>query len=211
MLRSQSNGGSAMKRIYLTAVAFASLALGGCATYDYVGDTAPGGYYHGRPSTQYYDPYGGYYGGGGVYSGYGYYGPYRYGGYSSYPYYGYHGPYYPYYPSHPRPPRPDTPKPPGGGGGNRPPPWRDPTGRWHERGSHPQIPQQAPQGVPAPGQPRVGEGGYRPPRVAPSPSAPRTAERPQRMERSAPSRMERSEPAPRPQRRPDNAIRQQER
>ena len=63
---------SAMKRTSLLAIAFASLALGGCATYDYVGDTAPGGYYHGRPSTQYYDSYGGYYGGGGAYGGYGY-------------------------------------------------------------------------------------------------------------------------------------------
>ena len=50
-----------MKRSSVLTVVFASLALGGCATYDYVGDTAPGGYYHGRPSTQYYDPYGGYY------------------------------------------------------------------------------------------------------------------------------------------------------
>lgn len=79
-----------MKRSSLYALAVASLALGGCATYDYVGDTAPGGYYHGRPSTQYYDPYGGYYGGVGVYGGYGY------GGYRGYyPYYGYYGPYYP--------------------------------------------------------------------------------------------------------------------
>ena len=203
-----------MKRIYLTAVAFASLALGGCATYDYVGDTAPGGYYHGRPSTQYYDPYGGYYGGGG-YSSYGYYGPYRYGGYSSYPYYGYYGPYYPYYSHHPRPPRPgdNTPKPPTSGGGNRPPPWRDPTGRWREGGSQPMVPNRPGQVTPAPGQLRVGEDGYRQPRVTAPPSAPRTAERPQRMERmerSAPSRVERSEPAPRPSRRSDNAIRQQE-
>ena len=42
-----------MKRTSLLTIAFASLTLGGCATYDYVGDTAPGGYYHGRPSTQY--------------------------------------------------------------------------------------------------------------------------------------------------------------
>lgn len=48
-----------MKRSSLYALAVASLSLGGCATYDYVGDTAPGGYYHGRPSTQYYNPYGG--------------------------------------------------------------------------------------------------------------------------------------------------------
>lgn len=201
-----------MKRIYLTAVAFASLALGGCATYDYVGDAAPGGYYYGRPSTQYYDPYGGYYGGVGVYGSYGYYGPYRY---SSYPYYGYYGPYYPYYPHHPRPPRPgdNTPKPPTSGGGNRPPPWRDPTGRWREGGSQPMVPNRSGQALPAPNSPRVGEGGYRAPRVTAPPSAPRTAERPQRMERmerSAPSRMERSEPAPRPSRRSDNAIRQQE-
>lgn len=202
-----------MKRSSLYALAVASLSLGGCATYDYVGDTAPGGYYHGRPSTQYYDPYGGgYYGGGGVYGSYGYGSPYGYRGY--YPYYGYYGPYYPYYPPHhhPRPPRPgDSDKPPGGG--NRPPPWRDPTGRWREGGSQPMVPNRAGQALPSPSQPRVGGGGYRPPRVMPAPSAPRASERPQRMERmerQAPARIERPAPPPRPSGRSDNTIRQRE-
>jgi hypothetical protein len=237
MLQRQSNGGSAMKRTSLFAIAFASLALGGCATYDYVGDTAPGGYYHGRPSTQYYDPYGGYYGGVGSYGGYGYGGPYRYSSYYGYPYYGYYGSHYPYYPPHhhPRPPRPgdNTPKPPGNGGsGNRPPPWRDPTGRWREGGSQPMVPNRPGQVIPSPSQPRVGEGGYRPPRVMPSPnqprmseggyrpprvtsspSAPRAVERPQqRMERPAPARVERPAPPPRPSSgRSENATRQLER
>lgn len=203
-----------MKRTSILAIAFASLALGGCATYDYVGDTAPGGYYHGRPSTQYYDPYGGgYYGGVGVYGSYGYGGPYRYNGYYGYPYYGYYGSYYPYYPPHHHPrPRPgdNTPKPPPSGNGNRPPPWRDPTGRWREGGSQPMIPSRPNQVTPSPSQPRVGEGGYRPPRVTPAPSAPRTAERPQRVERAAP-RVERSAPPSRPSGRSDSATRQQER
>ncbi len=214
-----------MKRSSLLTIAFASLALGGCATYDYVGDTAPGGYYHGRPSTQYYDPYGGYYGGS-VYGGYGYGGPYRYGGYSSYPYYGYYGSHYPYYPPRPPRPRPDDnnppPRPPPtSGGGNRPPPWRDPTGRWREGGSQPMVPGRPAQVAPSPSQPRVGEGSYRPPRVTPSPSMPRSAERPQRMERAAPpprmerqappARMERPAAPSRPMPRDDGGSRQLER
>ena len=181
MLPGQSNGGSAMKRSSLFTIAFASLTLGGCATYDYVGDTAPGGYYHGRPSTQYSDPYGGYYGGVGVYGGYGYGSPYRYDRHYGYPYYGYYGSHYPYYPPRPpRPPRPDDhnppPRPPPtSGGGNRPPPWRDPTGRWREGGAQPMIPGRPGQVTSSPSQPRVSEGGYRPPRVMPSPSMPRSA------------------------------------
>jgi hypothetical protein len=56
----------------------------------------------------------------------------------------------------------------------------------------------------------VGDGGYRPSRVMPAPSAPRAAERPQRTERQAPARIERSAPPPRPSARPGNAIRQRE-
>ena len=73
MLQWQSNGGPAMKRTSLFAAVVASALLGGCASYDYVGSTAPGGYYSGRPSAEYNDPYGygGYYGGGvGVYGSY---------------------------------------------------------------------------------------------------------------------------------------------
>ena len=87
MLPTEFPGGPDMKRSSLYALAVASLSLGGCATYDYVGDTAPGGYYHGRPSTQYYDPYGGgYYGGGGGYGSDGCGRPSGDGG--PYPYYG---------------------------------------------------------------------------------------------------------------------------
>ena len=57
----------------------------------------------------------------------------------------------------------------------------------------------------------VMDSGYRVPRVTAPPSAPRAVERSQRMERAAPSRVERSEPAPRPSRRSEGAIRQQER
>lgn len=201
-----------MKRTSLMAVVFASALLGGCATYDYVGDTAPGGYYHGRPSVEYVGPYGGGYYGGGYY---GYYdSPYRYRGYYGYPYYGYYGSHYPYYPPHrPRPPRPgdnDHKPPPSSGGGNRPPPWRDPTGRWREGGSQPMIPNRPNQVMPSPSQPRVGQGGYRPPRVTPTPSMPRSVERPRTMERSAP-RMERpAAPATRTPR-GDSATRQLER
>ncbi|MDR7070793.1 hypothetical protein J2X02_003664 [Pseudoxanthomonas japonensis] len=211
-----------MNRTSLLTIAFASLALGGCATYDYMGDTAPGGYYHGRPSTQYSDPYGGYYGGG-VYGNYGYGSPYRYGGYSGYPYYGYYGSHYPYYPPRPpHPPRPgDNNPPPSSGSGNRPPPWRDSTGRWREGGAQPLIPGRPGHMAPAPSQPRVGEGGYRPPRVMSSPSMPRSAERPRIMERAAPPpraerpfsspRMERPAPPSRPAPRDGGGVRQHER
>mgnify|MGYP007039728057 CR=1 FL=1 len=78
-----------MKLRLLTAI-FAIAALGGCATYDYAGGSAPGGYYYGRPTVESYGPYGSGYGygpsyGGGygsVYGGYGY-GSYGYSGYPS--------------------------------------------------------------------------------------------------------------------------------
>lgn len=110
----------------VTAVALA--ALSGCATYDYAGGSAPGGYYSGRPEVEYYGGYGYPYGG----YGYGYYG-YPYGGYG-YPYGGYYRPYYygPHYPAYPSRPRP---RPDGGNTQPRPPgeqsgqdgraPWRD--------------------------------------------------------------------------------------
>lgn len=116
-----------MKARHLLVAALAAAALSGCVTYDHAGARAPGGYYSGRASTDYYyGPYGarGYYGYG--YPSYGYYGHGYYGhGYYGYPYSRY--PYYPYpsRPHHPRPPRPDHD---GDRDDNRPPPWRGPGG-----------------------------------------------------------------------------------
>ena len=144
----------------ITALALAA-ALGGCATYDYVGSDAPGGYYRGQSRST----YPGYYGGSpdGYYDGYygypgGYYMPgYYYGGVY---YYGGHR----YY--RPPPHRPDgdhdgghdRPPPSGNpGGGNRmPSPWRD-LDRIGERQQQrrgndgpPSRPYGVPQGQPAP-------------------------------------------------------------
>ncbi|MFT3761707.1 MAG: hypothetical protein QM761_03645 [Pseudoxanthomonas sp.] len=113
-------------RLCIAAAALAAFALSGCVTYDTAGAAAPGGYYSGRPSTDYY--YYGDYGYGYPAYGYGVYGSYGYYGYPSY-YYG-----YPYGRGHYRPPpRPphgnghDHPPPPGNNNGNhRPPPWRAP-------------------------------------------------------------------------------------
>lgn len=116
-----------MKARHLSIAALAAFALSGCVTYDTVGARAPGGYYSGRATTEYY--YGGY-----GYGGYGYY-PYGYGGYyGSYGYpYSYYRPYYYSYPNHyPRPPhRPDDGDHDGDSGShdrdeNRAPPWRRP-------------------------------------------------------------------------------------
>ncbi|MGH8025385.1 MAG: hypothetical protein ACREO0_01545 [Pseudoxanthomonas sp.] len=180
-----------MKMRLLTAL-FATAALSGCATYDYAGGSAPGGYYYGRPSVEYYGPYGGSYGYGaygyGDYYGYGY-SPYRYG------YYGSYYPYYPYRPHHPRPPRPDhdDDRPPSQGG--RPPPWRRPDGRYQDSGQV-MIPPR--NGVPqVPSQPQVrNEGGRYPgmrvrpedgnqPRMS-NPSQPRPMERSRPVERAQP-------------------------
>lgn len=185
-----------MNRNILLAAALVA-TLGGCATYDYVGNSAPGCYYHGRPSTQYYDygPYGsGYlYPGTSIYLGIGsggYYPGYRY-----YPYYGHYNPYYPHYRPHPRPPRPDN-----NGGGHdrdkRPPPWRDPTGQWRESGRV-MIPPRTP-ATPVP--PARSE----PRRVMSQPSAPRMRSEPPRVSSPQPARVERAVPsvdrAPRPER-----------
>ena len=43
-----------MKARHLLAAALAASALSGCVTYDTVGARAPGGYYSGRPYTEYY-------------------------------------------------------------------------------------------------------------------------------------------------------------
>jgi hypothetical protein len=192
------------KRLVISAI-FAAAALSGCVSYDYVGRSAPGGYYHGRPSVEYYSPYGQpgygypYSGGVSVYGGYGS------GGYYGYPYYGHYGSYYPYYrPNYyysPRPPRPDhnhprPPKPPG----NRPPPWRDPTnGAYRESGQVlvPPRSQHQPQYQrptrPAPSSSQIR--GDNPPRITPRQeprnevTRPRSVERPtQPAVRSAPRR-----------------------
>ena len=188
------NQGYLMKMRLLTAL-LATAALSGCATYDYAGGSAPGGYYYGRPSVEYYGPYGGSYG-------YGAYDSYGYGGYYapySYGYYGGYYPYYPYRPHRPHRPRPDNDdnRPPSQGG--RPPPWRRPDGRYQDSGQV-MIPPR--NGVPqAPSQPQLRsdggrypgmrvrpEGGNQPPRMS-NPSQPR------QMERSRPA--ERAQPAPR--------------
>ena len=106
-------------------------ALSGCATYDYTSGSAPGGYYHGRPSVEYYGPYGDSYGYGyPAYGGYGYYGSRGY--YNPRYYYGGYYPYYPpYRPHRPRPPRDDHNPP---VQGDRAPPWRRPDGRYQESG-----------------------------------------------------------------------------
>ena len=187
-----------MKLRLLTAL-FATAVLGGCATYDYAGGSAPGGYYHGRPSVEYYGPYGGGYGYGaygyggyGYGSGYGYgYPPYGYG------YYGGYYPYYPYRPHHPRPPRPDH------DNNDRPPPWRRPDGRYQESGQV-MIPPR--NGVPqAPSQPQVRNDGGRYPGIRVRPEG---GNQPQRMATpSQPRPMERSRPAERPQSAPRSESR----
>ena len=184
-------------KIRLFTAILAAAALGGCATYDYVGGSAPGGYYYGRAPVDSYGPYGGGYGYGPSY-GYGIYGGYGYDGYgySRYPYY---GGYYPYHPHRPRPPRPDhdDDNPPRG---DRPPPWRRPDGRYQETGGVMIPPHNRVQQAPSQpqiradgGQPRFPgnrpSGGGQPPRVAP-PSPARQMER-------APRPVERAAPAPR--------------
>ncbi len=178
-----------MKLRLLTTLAVAAI-LSGCATYDYAGGSAPGGYYHGRPSVEYYGPYGGGYG----YYGYpssGYIGGYTGYGYSR-PYYGYGSGYYPYRPYH-RPHRP--PARPDHGGHNPPPPtsqvkrappWRTLDGRYLESGSvmipprHRGVPQAiGPPALRDPGRPQAVPA----PRPMGPPSAPR-AERPPPMERT---------------------------
>ncbi len=179
-------------------------ALSGCATYDYTSGSAPGGYYHGRPSVEYYGPYGDSYGYGyPAYGGYGYYGSRGY--YNPRYYYGGYYPYYPpYRPHRPRPPRDDHNPP---VQGDRAPPWRRPDGRYQESGGVMIPPRnrgvpQAPSQPGQPSQPIVRNPGRNPgvsqilraPRPMAQPSAPRAVERPRMTERAAPpARQERSE------------------
>lgn len=117
-------GGATMNKPRLLTIFLAAAALSSCATYDYVGANAPGGYYSGRAYTG--SAYGPYYDGYGypsyLYGGYGYrsyYGPSFYNPY----YYGYRGyPYYPQRPHHPHPSRPHH------GRDGQAPPWRNPVG-----------------------------------------------------------------------------------
>ena len=180
-------------KLRLITTLIVATALSGCATYDYAGGSAPGGYYYGRSAPSYYD------------DGYGY----GYGGYYGYsPYYGYGG--YPYYIYRPiyrphRPHRPDhdgKPDP----GDDRAPPWRNPVdGRYLESGRVKIPPQnRIPQ---SPGQPRVvgdgrqpsGNNGIRVRPSNPSNDAPRRivmpAPAPRVVERSRPP--VRSAPLPR--------------
>lgn len=195
-----------MNKILATATLLATTALGGCVTYDHVGRDAPGGYYYGRPTVEYYDPYGGYspYGGG-----VSVYGRYGYGGYyGGYPYYGHYGPYYPYYRPHhppPRPPRPgdDTPNPPTSGPSKRPPPWRDPTnGAYRESGQVMIPPRFRQPAVPAPSSPQVR-------REAPSSGVSRPSPQP-RSEVARPRAAERAARPSRPAVRSGSPVRTQE-
>lgn len=178
----------------LLATLLATAALGGCATYDYSGGSAPGGYYTGRPSVDYVGPYSNGYGYGGISYGYGsgYYGGYGY----SRPGYGYGGyyPHYPYRPHHPRPPRPDTDNPRPPDRGDRPPPWRNPDGRYQESGKV-MIP---PRNRPMPSAPSQPSQNYpqRPQMAPPSRPMARPAPPPRAVERQRPMEA-RSAPAPR--------------
>ncbi len=175
----------------LLTTLIAAAALSGCATYDYAGGSGAGGYYYGRPSTEYYGPYGGAYG----YPSYGY-GSYYYGyGYRDpYGYYGGYYPYYPYYPHWPRPPRPphtDPPDPPT----DRAPAWRNPQdGRYRESGRVMIPPHNRSVAPTVPGQPQVRNPGVRQrvvdgePRQMSQPAAPRAVERTRPVERAAPER-----------------------
>lgn len=191
MLRHSPTGGPAMNKRLVIAALFAAATLSGCVTYDHVGRGAgPGGYYHGRPTTEYYGPYG--YGGYPYSGGVSIYGGYGSGGYyGGYPYYGHYGPSYPYYRPHyyPRPPyhghNPRPPKPPPTSRpGNRPPPWRDPTnGAYRETGQVQIPPRSQPQYQrPAPSSSQI-RGDNNPPRITPRPEPRNESSRPRSMER----------------------------
>lgn len=165
-----------MKARHLVVAALAAVALSGCVTYDHASARAPGGYYSGRASTDYYyGPYGSY---GYGYPAYGYYGSYGHYGYPTYGRYPYYVPHRPHYP---RPPRPDHD---GDRDNDRPPPWRGP-GR--ETTVQPRPPVQSVR----PLQPGEGRAPWRGPAAGTAP-APRPAVRAQRESRptAAPRRQE---------------------
>jgi hypothetical protein len=183
-------GISAMNKRLVIAALFATATLSGCVTYDHVGrGAAPGGYYYGRPTTEYYDPYG--YGGYPYSGGVSIYGGYGSGGYG-YTYYGHYGSYYPYYRPHyyPRPPRPGDGRPPPPNPpptarpGNRPPPWRDPTrGAYRETGQVLIPPRSQPQYQrPAPSSSQIR--GDNPPRMVPRHEPRNEVSRPRSIERA---------------------------
>ena len=199
------NGGFIMKKLRLLTTLLAAAALSACASYDYAGGNAPGGYYYGRASSgagygPYYDGYGYPSYGYGGYRGYGGYGGYRgygYGGYYN-PYYGYGGyPYYPYRPHRPRPPRPDQPDRPDPPGHGRAPPWRNPAdGRYRESGRVAIPP--ANRVLQAPAQPQV-VGGGRPASSNPGVRVrPANTDAPPRVSQPSPAQVERSREVERP-------------
>ncbi|MCY7312640.1 MAG: hypothetical protein LH491_03205 [Pseudoxanthomonas sp.] len=188
-------------KIRLTISLIAVAALSGCATYDYAGGSAPGGYYVGRAApVQVYGPYYGGYGYGGQVSlgyGWGSFGPYGY----SWPYYGYggYGGYYPhpnYRPYHPRPPvaphypgsRPQ--RPPGQEG--QPPPWRAPNAGYRdpERGRGLLRAQTVSPGLveSAPGYPDRAQIAPPPQRMQPPPQRMERASPPERVQEERPER-----------------------
>ena len=185
-------------KLRLVTTLIAAAALSGCATYDYAGGGAPGGYYYGRSAPSYGPYYDGY--------GYGYgYPLYGYGGYGGYGYYGYGGyyPYYPYRPHHPHDPgHDDKPDP----GNDRAPPWRNPVdGRYRESGRVKIPPQnRIPQ---SPGQPRVVGDGRQPSGNTGIRQRPATETQQRRSEPSAPRSVERSRPPERSAPPPRSEIR----
>lgn len=150
-------------------------ALGGCATYDYVGSNAPGGYYRGQAPASYpgyYYPgyYGSYYDGYYGYPGYYYGGVYYYGGHRYYrppPHRPPPGPDGGHDDGHDRPPPDRTP------GGNRmPSPWRDldRIGERQQQRRGNDGPPPRPYGMPQ-GQQPVPQPSMRPPQPAGAPPA----------------------------------------
>jgi len=192
-------------KLRLLTTLLAAAALSGCATYDTAGGSGPGGYYHGRPSVDYYGPYGNAYGypsygypGYGSYSRYGY-GPRYYGAYGGY--YGGYGGYYNhphryYRPHYPRPPRADHDDD-HGDRGDRPAPWRRPDGRYQDTGQVMVPPHARGQVLQAPSQ-QIQARPARPiaapsPRTSSVPTAPRVEQsRPVQQVQRAPAARERS-------------------
>ncbi len=219
-------GGKPMKFRPILMAVLAAATLGGCATYDYVGGSTPGGYYHGRSTVDYVGPYSGRYGypSVGIGTGYGYL---NYGyGYPSYYRYGYgypygqghyHPPYRPPYRPPVSPPPTGQPQPPPSvDNGHRPPPWRNPTGQprnpeqsayWRERREQSEGNRgPAPWRNPA-GQTRDPERTYR--RQEGQPPRQYTGPRPTGEARPQPSQSSSPQVVPRPQAAPRSVPRSQ--